>query len=231
MSTDGAAATASPGTGPRLVVVEDHELLAQSLAFALEAQGVHVTRCEELTPEAILETIRSAEPDMVLLDLDLGAHGTSLPLIAPVRELGTVVVMLTASVDRPRLAACVEAGAVGVISKAEPFDRLLVAVTKVLREHSLLSLDERRVILEDLERHRAAERARFESFAALSDREAVVLQGLIEGRSAEQIAGANVVSLATVRTQIRSVLVKLGVNSQLSAVALARRAGWSLEQR
>jgi len=34
------------------------------------------------------------------------------------------------------------------------------------------------------------------------------------------------VSLTTVRSQIRSVLMKLGVNSQLAAVALARRQGW-----
>jgi DNA-binding CsgD family transcriptional regulator len=34
------------------------------------------------------------------------------------------------------------------------------------------------------------------------------------------------VSLATVRTQIRGILNKLGVTSQLAAVALARRAGW-----
>jgi DNA-binding CsgD family transcriptional regulator len=35
-----------------------------------------------------------------------------------------------------------------------------------------------------------------------------------------------VVSITTVRTQIASVLRKLGVGSQLAAVALARRVNW-----
>ena len=46
------------------------------------------------------------------------------------------------------------------------------------------------------------------------------------GRPAEGIAKDLVVSLATVRSQIRSLLLKLGVHSQLAAVAMARCAGW-----
>ena len=46
------------------------------------------------------------------------------------------------------------------------------------------------------------------------------------GLPAAAIAAAGYVSEATVRTQIRAVLTKLGVTSQLQAVALARRAGW-----
>lgn len=43
------------------------------------------------------------------------------------------------------------------------------------------------------------------------------------GRRAQAIAETYVVSVATVRTQIRGVLTKLGVNSQLEAVALYSR--------
>ena len=48
----------------------------------------------------------------------------------------------------------------------------------------------------------------------------------MEGSSAEQIARQTFVSLSTVRSQIAAVLSKLGVNSQLSAVAAARAADW-----
>lgn len=41
-----------------------------------------------------------------------------------------------------------------------------------------------------------------------------------------EIASDAVVSVATVRSQVRGVLTKLGVSSQLQAVARARRAGW-----
>jgi DNA-binding NarL/FixJ family response regulator len=48
----------------------------------------------------------------------------------------------------------------------------------------------------------------------------------MDGASAEEIAKSSFVSLATVRSQIRSILEKLGVHSQVAAVAMAHRAHW-----
>jgi len=53
-----------------------------------------------------------------------------------------------------------------------------------------------------------------------------VLDRLIDGEDARAIAVRWTVSEATVRSQIRGVLTKLGVGSQLAAVAVARRARW-----
>jgi DNA-binding NarL/FixJ family response regulator len=58
----------------------------------------------------------------------------------------------------------------------------------------------------------------------LSHREREVLAMLAQGRRAQAVAEHFVVSLATVRTQIRAVLAKLEVSSQLEAVALYRKA-------
>lgn len=49
---------------------------------------------------------------------------------------------------------------------------------------------------------------------------------IVEGMSAREMASESYVSVATVRTQIRSILQKLGVNSQLEAAAIARASGW-----
>jgi DNA-binding NarL/FixJ family response regulator len=66
-----------------------------------------------------------------------------------------------------------------------------------------------------------------EAFGAnLTRREREILSDLMAGRRAAAIARHSYVSLNTVRTQIRSLLRKLGVHSQLEAVALARRSGW-----
>ena len=53
------------------------------------------------------------------------------------------------------------------------------------------------------------------------------MAALMDGCSAEQIADESFVSIATVRSQIRSILEKLDVRSQLAAVALAHRAQWT----
>lgn len=214
-----------------VVLVEDHHLLAQSLALALEASGVHVQCCPDVTPTAILRLVETIAPAVVLLDLDLGREvGTSLPLIPTLRDLGTRVVMLTGVTDRVRLAECIEAGAAGIISKAEAFDRLVGDVHRLTDGSALLSAHEREELLSVLRRHRADDRQRLEPFARLTARETQVLAALMDGHSAEQIAAEAFVSLTTVRSQIRGLLTKLGVNSQLSAVATARRAGWSFDR-
>jgi two-component system, NarL family, nitrate/nitrite response regulator NarL len=63
-------------------------------------------------------------------------------------------------------------------------------------------------------------------FERLSRKERDVLSALMRGETAQQISHECYVSLPTVRSQIRSILVKLGVSSQLAAVVLAYRSGW-----
>ena len=57
-------------------------------------------------------------------------------------------------------------------------------------------------------------------------RELQVLGMIVNGMSARDMASESYVSVATVRTQIRSLLQRLGVNSQLEAAAMARAWGW-----
>ena len=58
---------------------------------------------------------------------------------------------------------------------------------------------------------------------SLSAREETVLRHMQAGLTAVEIARTDYVTLATARSQIRSILMKLGVNSQLAAVAMANR--------
>jgi DNA-binding NarL/FixJ family response regulator len=60
-------------------------------------------------------------------------------------------------------------------------------------------------------------------FTTLTAREQVVLQHMQQGLSASEMAGIDYVTVSTVRTQIRQVLFKLGVSSQIAAVALANK--------
>jgi DNA-binding NarL/FixJ family response regulator len=83
---------------------------------------------------------------------------------------------------------------------------------------------ETRQELIDSFRVRDAERRDIEEkLSRLTQREREVLAELARGHRAHAVAEKYVVSLATVRTQIRSVLSKLEVGSQLEAVALYRR--------
>jgi DNA-binding NarL/FixJ family response regulator len=75
------------------------------------------------------------------------------------------------------------------------------------------------------------ERARLAPFADLTPREQAVLAALMDGVAPAAIAAASGAALKTVRHQTASIMLKLGVRSQLAAVALARRRGWTLPAR
>jgi Response regulator containing a CheY-like receiver domain and an HTH DNA-binding domain len=210
----------------RVAIIEDHGLLAQSLAFALADLGIQATVVKNLHPPAVLNVLRGSDLHLVLLDFDLGDAGVGIDLIEPITALGLRVVMLTGETDPITLAECVEAGAVGIISKSDPFERLIEHVTDVVNGRGILSMTTREQLLSGLRAHRSREVERIAPFERLTVRESEVLRDLIEGKNAETIATESYVSLATVRSHIKALLSKLDVNSQLAAVALARRSGW-----
>lgn len=212
----------------RVGIVEDHVLLSQSVAIALRAEGLVVVAADTAGEP---ELLRSLEPDasmLVLLDLDLDeplVDGGRL--IRPLRDRKASVLVVTGSHDRMRIAAAVEAGALGWVGKDQPFSDLLAAIMRAAAGDPVLGDGEREELLAQLRRHRTAERRRLEPFESLTSREQQVLEELAAGKSVERIATDWFVSEATVRSQVRAVLTKLGVRSQLAAVAKAREAGWS----
>ena len=61
----------------------------------------------------------------------------------------------------------------------------------------------------------------------MTRREAEVLGQLMAGKQVTEIARTRFVSESTIRTQVKSILSKLQVSSQLTAVGLAHRIGWT----
>jgi DNA-binding NarL/FixJ family response regulator len=213
--------------GVKVMLVEDHQLLAQSLQIALEAEGLAVLTASLTSAEDVLKTAMRFKPDVVLLDLDLPepiVDGSSL--IPPLSDGGSQVVVVSGTNDRLRLAHCLQLGAAGFLSKNAPIETLLAAVLDISSLQALLSPNERLDLLAELRAQRAEERERLALFAHLTPKERRALRAMMDGLPAERMAQEWFVSEATVRSQIRAVLTKLGVNSQLAAVAAARRARW-----
>jgi two-component system nitrate/nitrite response regulator NarL len=213
--------------GVRVTVVEDHQLLAQSLRLTLSAEGGDVRAVDLTTPDDVIENCLRHRPDVVLLDLDLGAvTGAGDHLIAPLVAAGARVLVLTGSADEPRLGACIEAGAVGVISKAEDLDFLIDRVQRAVRGERVLPAQRRLDLLLENRRDRAERARQLAPFETLTERECEVLAALVEGRRVDEISRTLFVGEATVRTHVRGILQKLDVRSQLAAVARAHEAGW-----
>jgi DNA-binding NarL/FixJ family response regulator len=212
----------------RILLVEDHAIIKQALALALRQKGMAVETAVDLTPDAVLTVAREFRPEVVLLDFWLG-EGDSLPMIPPLRALGAEVIVLTGTTDPRALGDCISAGALGIVSKSESLDRLAQAIVDAVAGTSVMRPAEREALIEAAAKARDEDEKRLAPFAALTARERLVLGHLMNGYAAEDISRLEYVSLATVRSQIRGILQKLEVNSQLAAVTLAQQAGWSPE--
>lgn len=210
----------------QLVIVEDHGLIAETVGVALRSRGFGVALVDALAVEDLVPAITVHGPDLVLLDLELGNDRDALGILPELVADGVTVLMMTGVTDRVRLARCLRAGAVGIVDKGLAFDRLIDAIIETLEQGTLLSRHEREEYLVLLRGHEHAERGRLLPFERLTDREAEVLRALCHGRNVDGIAQEWVVSVNTVRTQVRAILRKLGVGSQLAATALARATGW-----
>ena len=207
-------------------MVDDHELFGESLKIALTASRIDTLRAPDLSPPELLLLTDRFEPHVVLLDLQLGGGLSGIDLVEPLRARRAKVVMVTGVNDPAELGACLHAGALSVVSKAEPLENLVRAVAEALEGRSVNDPAERARFGEALAVARRRKAQLDAMFGALTNAEREVFAGLAHGRSAETIARLRVVSVRTVRSQIEAILAKLEVNSQLAAVALANEAGW-----
>lgn len=214
----------------RIVIIEDHELFAESLDLALSLEGYDVRRVNlnngEQSAAQMLTAVARQRPRIVLLDLDLGRFGDGVPLIHPLARAGANVVVVTASVDRARWGECIRYGARKAMPKTRPLNEILSTVRRISQGLPVMGPEEREELLQlwHLQRQEQQDaRTRLES---LTRREREVLAHLMDGHQVRDIAKLSVVSEATVRTQVKAILAKLQVSSQLAAVGLAHHIGW-----
>ena len=137
------------------------------------------------------------------------------------------MILLTSETDPTVLARALEAGVDAVVGKTMPFPQLIRELAAIPRGQSVEAENRRLDVLRDARTAELDRARRLARFAALTPREEQVLAMLVDGVQAADIAEAFYVSLSTVRSQIRSILAKLGVGSQLTAVSLAIKAGWA----
>jgi DNA-binding NarL/FixJ family response regulator len=225
----------APRGGARVALVEDHVLFAESLEIALSVEGHDVRRIvlpeSSRTVSTLLPAILRVRPSIVLLDLDLGHHGNGSGLIEPLCRAGIAVVVVTGNPDRVEWGECMRYGARKVMAKSTHLNEILATVRRINNGLAVITADERAELLQLWHTQRAISHELRHRLGQLTHREQEVLGHLMHGHQVRDIATIGVVSEATVRTQVKSILAKLEVGSQLAAVGLAHRAGWRPPQR
>lgn len=228
-----------------MLIVEPHALLADCLAAGLRAQGIDAVLDDDALDDHVLDDHvldddalggadlggradhhDSPQPALAVVALHDDDQGAASASIASLAAAGTNVIAILDELDLDATKRALDAGAVEVLttdqSLTELAHRLLTAAHAVmapvvdLRDDDVRPVRHNERIASDTDRR----------FALLTTSEAAVLRDLMGGHTPEEISRDRFVAVSTVRSQIRSVLSKLGVNSQLAAVTLAFRSGW-----
>lgn len=220
----------TPQAPTRITIVDDHALFAESLALTLEAEG-HPVRRVDLTAghtslASVLAAVLRTAPRVVLLDLDLGRIGDGTRLIDSIAATGTAVIVLTGSSDRVRWGECLRRGAKTVLTKTCPLEDVVTSVRRARDGMALMPPEERALLIEMAVAEDTQLRDIRTRLERLTRREMEILGELMRGHQVREIAQTCVVSEATVRTQVKSILAKLEINSQIAAVGAAYQVGW-----
>ncbi len=204
----------------RLLIVDDHAVVRQGLRMLLtQRYGIEVVG-EAADGAAAVDLAAHLRPDVILMDLVMpGMDGRAAIAAIRAGNPKARIVVLTSLGGESHMAAAVQAGAAGFLSKDSSPDELVSAIHAVNRGQLVIPT------------HMMAALARGEAQSpktgsvALSARELDVLREMARGRSNEEIAKALFISVNTVRSHVRSILTKLNLENRTQAAVYAYESG------
>jgi DNA-binding NarL/FixJ family response regulator len=189
-------------------VVEDHPMVREGMRSLIDGTMDLIVCGEAGTPDAAVETFRREKPDVVCLDLMLGAVDAT-PLIGRLRaeEGGARILVLSVKDEEMFAERCLQAGALGYLMKTESNDALLEGLRKVAAGEVFLSTRIAMMVLNRV--HQPVVKG--VGTASLSEREGQVFQLVGLALTTRQIAERLGIGIKTVETHRENIKNKLGL--------------------
>jgi len=203
----------------RVVLVDDHRVVARSLQAYLESFPDIEVAGTAASGEELLRNLETWRPAIVIQDLLLpgGIDGVETTRRVRARWPLVKVIALTASTDEARMVGVLRAGAQGYVRKDADPEILLAAVRTVSRGRTFIDPSVGGRVAGMTEE--------------LTPRETEVVRLLAAGRSNKEIADALAIGEETVKTHVGRVLGKLDADNRAQAVIQALKRGLiSLEE-
>ncbi|MFE1794720.1 response regulator [Streptomyces sp. NPDC059517] len=198
----------------RLLVCDDHAVVRAGLLALLDSEPDIEVVGQAGTGEEALALAARLNPDVVLMDLQLG---DGMDGVATTRRLTGgpaaphVLVLTTYDTDAD-ITRAIEAGATGYLLKAERPEELFAAIRAAAQGRTTLSPPVASRVMANLRTPPPA----------LTGRERDILGQLAQGLGNRDIARALFISEATVKTHLGRIYDKLGVDTRAGAVSVAK---------
>ncbi|MBC9716559.1 response regulator transcription factor [Streptomyces sp. TRM66268-LWL] len=196
----------------RVLLCDDHVVVRAGLLALLDsAPGIEVVG-EAGSGEEAVALAEKLRPDVVLMDLQLGAGIDGVEATRQIAPTGVHVLVLTTYDTDADITRAIGAGATGYLLKAERPEELFAAIHAAAEGRTTLSPP---VASRVMARMRSPQ-------PTLTERELEILGQLAQGLGNRDIARALFISEATVKTHLGRIYDKLGVDTRAGAVSVAK---------
>ena len=204
----------------RVLLVDDHTLFRKGLAELLEQRGEITVAGIAGNGDEALALLKSAEPDVVITDLNMPPHG-GLALLREIRAAGWrgPVLVLTVSDSEDDLASAMSGGAQGYLLKDMEPDDVVDAVQRAVRGETVVAPAMTLKLVHLLQG--GGQPTKADALQQLTAREREILDYLAQGLSNKAIARALDISHDTVKLHVRHILAKLNLTSRVEAAVFA----------
>lgn len=200
----------------RILLVDDHGVVRTGLRAVLEAEADFEVVGEADTGTRAVWLAQELRPDVVLTDLllpDLDGVAVTQRIRAQLPE-AQVVILTSVSNQEQWIVRAVRAGAVSYVMKSANIAELFQTIRQAAQRQVYLSPQVAARLMQEVQSPHQV---------TLTDRERGVLREIAEGRADKEIARSLDITLSTVKSHVRSILNKLGVDSRTQAALYAVR--------
>ncbi len=206
----------------RVLLADDHHIIRQGLKSLLEEKAGMEVVGEAANGRTVIDLAEELKPDVIVMDVAMPhLNGIEAARRIVARNARAKIIALSMHTDRRFVGSMLEAGAQGYLLKDCAFDELEKAIQTVLAGRTYLSPRVADVVVD------AYVRGGGPTVGAeqLTEREREVLQLIAEGKSTKEIALALHVSVKTIETHRRNLMLKLDVHSVAELTKFALRSG------
>lgn len=202
----------------RVYIVDDHQIMREGLCALLNAGG-HEVVGESADPTEALADLLRLNPEVLLLDLNLGGRsGFELLVELERRHLSIRSIVLTMSAQPRHVAESLRMGACGYVLKGSAGSDLMSAIDAAVQGRKHLGADVAELALQVYTQQDSDD-----PLSTLSPRERQIITMVVEGQSSAEIGMVLHLSPKTVATYRSRLMSKLGVTDVPGLVRLAIR--------
>ncbi len=202
----------------RVLIADDHSVVREGLRMFLGRDPELAVVGEASDGAEAVELSQQLRPDVVLMDLLMPVMDGIAAISVIRNELPeTEVIALTSVLESAAVVGAVRAGAIGYLLKDTQAPELRRAIKAAAAGQVQLSPQALAYLVREVRT--------LEKTVRLTERETEVLRLLVQGRSNKEIAQALQIVEDTVKTHVKHILAKLGVQSRTQAVLYAIRLG------